>query len=147
MLEAEQLFARRAAPARKMIAHVAVRHEPHELVNRHIRQRKAARAPAVAQHRDARADPRQLLHAVRNIDDADAGGCDPANGFEEAIDFARRQRRGRLVHHEHARATEQRLRNLHHLLLGQAEAADETIGVEVDAGIVAQPLAIDPAGA
>ncbi len=64
----------------------------------------------------------------------------------------RRQRRGRLVHHDHARVRRQRLRDLDELLVGDREPAREPVGVEPDAELLehrgrlaAHPPAVDAA--
>ena len=44
-----------------------------------------------------------------------------------------RQRRGRLVHHDHARLRRERLRDLDDLLVGDREPARDAVGVELDA--------------
>ena len=48
------------------------------------------------------------------------------------LGLARRQRRGRLVEDEDARAAHQRLRDLHTLLLADRESADQAIWIEIE---------------
>ena len=63
--------------------------------------------------------------ALRSRDDA-----------EEALDLGLAERRGGLVHDEHAHVVRQRLGDLDDLLLADAQVADQLVGVDV----LAQPL-------
>src|SRR5213593_103630 len=109
---------------------------------------------AVAQHRDAVADARELLQPVGNVHDARAVGGHTPDDVEEPIDLASGERGGRFVHDEDARPPEERFGELHHLLLGEAEPIHSAIEIERDADVFDAPLrrvseraAIDPAGA
>ena len=59
---------------------------------------------------------------------------------EQALDLGPRERGGRLVHDQHARVEAQRLGDLDDLLVGDREAADGAVGVELDAEAVEQAL-------
>ena len=82
------------------------------------------------------ADLRDLLHAVRDVDDADPARGQAAHGREQLADLRLREGRGRLVHDQHARLRGQRLGHLHHLLLGDAQRLHRRARVEAHA----QPL-------
>ncbi len=75
----------------------------------------------VAQDRDAVADPIHLVEPVRDVDNRHAAGDQPTDQREELVDFARRERGGRLVHHQHRCRRGQGLRDLHHLALREAQ--------------------------
>ena len=52
---------------------------------------------AVAEHRDPVAEAEDLLHAVRDVDDAEPFGAEPPDHLERRFGLALGQRRGRLV--------------------------------------------------
>jgi hypothetical protein len=56
--------------------------------------------PAVSQHGDAVADAIYLVEPMGDVDHGDAALDQAIDQREELIDFARGQRRCRLVHHE-----------------------------------------------
>ena len=62
-----------------------------------------------------------------------------SDALEQPLDLAIGQRRRRLVHDEDARVLRQRLGNLDHLLLRDAELVHERAGIEVEAERVEQP--------
>ena len=66
--------------------------------------------------------------------------CSVAHDAEQALDLVPGQRRGRLVHDQHARVEAQRLGDLDDLLVGDREAAHRLLGVERDAEAVEQLL-------
>ena len=86
---------------------------------------------AVAHDRHAVGDALQLVHLVRDVDDADALRLEPANDREELVDLGVVQRRGRLVHDQHARAVGQRLGDLDHLLAGDGQPRHFRTGIEL----------------
>ena len=88
---------------------------------------------AVTQHRDPVGDLLQLVHLVRDIDDADAAALQLADDLEQLRDLGAVERGRRLVHDQHARVEGQGLGDLHHLLLGDGETADD--GARVDCEI------------
>ena len=94
--------------------------------------------PAVAQHGDAVGQLHHLVDAVRDVDDRDAVGGELADDREQPPAFARRQRRGRLVHDQDASLDRQRLGDLDELLLADPERSDAGIRVELDAEPVEQ---------
>ena len=58
----------------------------------------------VAQHADAVGDREDLVEPVRDIEDADTALAHAPHGLEQDLDLGLRERRGRLVEHQHARA-------------------------------------------
>jgi hypothetical protein len=91
-------------------------HELHELVGRgRSGQARTGRAP-VSEHGDAITDAANLIEAVRDVDDADALGREPANHLEERLDLAFVQDRGRLVHDQQSDVSRQRPGDRHDLL-------------------------------
>ena len=66
--------------------------------------------------------------------------CSAAHDREQPRDLGPRQRRGRLVHDQHARVEAQRLGDLDDLLVGDREPAHGALGIEADAEAVEQRL-------
>ena len=95
---------------------------------------------AVAQHRDAIGDAGELLHAVRDVDDAGVGRAEAADEVEQHVDLGVVQGGRRLVHDEHLGVEGERLGDLHHLLAGDGEALDRLVGVEREAETVEELL-------
>ena len=93
---------------------------------------------AVAHHGDALAEREDLLEAVRDEEHRVAARAQRLDDAEQPLDLGRRERRGRLVHHDHARVRRQRLGDLDQLLVGDREPAREPVRVEPDAELVEQ---------
>ena len=91
---------------------------------------------AVAQHRDAVGDLLDLAHAVGDVDDADPGLLQLGDQVEQLRRLGFRQRRRRLVQNEQADVGEERLGDLHHLLVGARQFANLAVGVEVESEIL-----------
>ena len=125
----------------------------HELVDRSVGRRQRRDVSPVAQHGDAIANRRDFLEPVRDVDDGDAGRLERPDAIEEPLDLPVGQRRRRFVHDEDARVLRERLGDLHHLLLRDAELVDERARVEIQAerveqapGLGVHPPVIDGAG-
>ena len=86
---------------------------------------------AVAHHGYAVGDSLELVHLVRDVDDADPVAFELADDAEEVIDFRVVQRRGGLIHDEHPGFERQGLGDFHHLLLGHGEFADQGVRIQV----------------
>ncbi|MNS87638.1 hypothetical protein D3C86_1169780 [compost metagenome] len=78
-----------------------------------------------------------------NVNDADAGGLEVPDNLEKKAGFLLGQRRGRLIHDEHFRIKRQRLGNLHHLTLGDGEATDHLVGVDINTQPVETALGVE----
>ena len=78
-------------------------------------------------------DERDLLHAVRDVDDGHAGRGKPADQRQQRVDLVGVQRAGGFVEDEHLRFVDERLGDLDHLLLGQREQPDLGSERDVDA--------------
>ena len=120
-LDAQDLLAGNAADRREKLADDAAGHQPHQLVAADAARIARRHIAPVAQHGDAVADPLDLLHAVRDVDDAHALAFDLRDEAEELLRLPLRQRGGRLVEDQHAQLRAERLGDLHHLLLGAAQ--------------------------
>ncbi len=125
----------------------------HELVHRAVGRRQRRDVSSVAEHGDAIANRRDFLEPMRDVDDGHAGGLERPDAIEEPLDLPVGQRRRRFVHDQDARVLRERLRDLHHLLLRDAELVDERARVEVQAkhveqapGLGVHPPVIDRAG-
>ena len=106
---------------------------------------------AVAQHRDAIAKPLDLVEVVRDVEDGQALGAQPRDGREQEFRLPPDERCRRLVEDEQRRPVEQRPGDLHHLLLGRGQVADQRVDRQGDveaalerlAGVAAQAAAVD----
>ena len=107
-------------------------HHLHDALRCGLRHGHGAHLAAVAEHGEAVRDARQLLQAVRNIDDGDAPFGQPPHECQEGIHLVRRERAGGLVEDENLRLEGHRLGDLHHLPLGHAETAHDLAGVQRD---------------
>ncbi len=87
----------------------------------------------VAQHRDPVADREDLVETVGDVDDTEPGCADALQGGEQGRHLLARQRRGRLVDHEHPRRlpVPQRPGDRHAGPLGRAELGHRSSYVEV----------------
>ena len=86
-----------------------------------------------------------ISHPVADVDDARPSSRQLADQAEQVLGFARRQRRGRLVHHEDARPGVHGACDLDELLLRDRQRVDERVGSERCAQArehVSQPRAI-----
>ena len=109
----------------KVLADVAIGHQPHEIGDRRVGKRQGRDAAAVAHDRDAIADAEHLVEPMGDVDNGDAARGESLDQREQLIDLARRQRRRRLVHHEHRRRRVlERLRDLDQLPLREAETIE-----------------------
>ena len=99
-----------------------------ELVGRRAgREARHHRRP-LPQHRDPVADAADLVEPVRDVDDADALGGEPADHVEERLDLALVEDGGGLVHDEQAHVVGQRPGDRHDLLAGRPEVAHPGVG-------------------
>ena len=119
--DAQQLLARLDRDLRELVLQIAADHQPDHLVDRRRRDRHRGDVRAVAQDRRAVADRLHLVEAMRHVDDGHAAALEAIDRLEEPLDLVRGQRRGRLVHDDQPRVERERLRDLHHLLLRDAE--------------------------
>ena len=103
-------------PLRIELIHLASHHELDELVGRRRCGQAGGRRAPVSQHRHAVADAPDLVEAVRDVDDADALGGQPANHVEERRDLALVEDRRRLVHDQQPHVARQRAGDRHDLL-------------------------------
>ncbi len=103
-------------PIRVELIDLASDHELDELVGRCRRGQAGGRRAPVGQHGDAVADAPDLVEAVRDVDDADALGSEPANDVEERLDLALVEDRRRLVHDQQPHVAGQRAGDRHDLL-------------------------------
>ncbi len=69
-----------------------------------------------------------LGEAMRDVDDQHARRREASREIEQPLGLARGERRGRLVEDEDGRVARKRLRNLHHLTLGERQPADLDVG-------------------
>ncbi len=77
------------------------------------------------------ASSEDLVHAVADVDDADAARPQRAHDREQPLHVMLGQRRGRLVHDQHAGVLRQRAQDLHALAVADRQRADHGVHVEV----------------
>ena len=104
----------------------------------HLPSGELANGPAanhltVAHDGDAIGDLKNLVQAVADVNDANSLGAQLAHDDEQPFDLLRRERGRRLVHHDDSGVDRQRLGDLDHLLLGNAQVATRNVGVDRDA--------------
>ena len=87
-------------------------------------KRRGHNVVAVAQDRRPIRDSRDLVHAVRDVDDRHTFGFQAAKEVEQLVDLAARQRGRRLVEDEHLHVARDRLDDLRQLPLASGEVAD-----------------------
>ena len=95
---------------------------------------------AVAQDGDAVADLKELRHTMGDIDDAHAIGPQLLDGFEEDLDLLIGDRGRRLIQDQDLGIVGDRLGDLDHLLLGDAQGADQGPGIDLQADDIQIPL-------
>ena len=100
---------------------VAPDHQPDNVVDCDLRHIAARDVPAVAEDGVAITDRLHFVQLVRYVDDADALGLQIADDLVQLIDLAATERRRRLVHDDELGVHGERLGDLDHLLLGDAE--------------------------
>ena len=84
--------------------------------------------PALAQHDHAIADVQDVGEAVADQQDRHAARAQARDEVEQPADLLRRQRRGRLVEQQHARAELERARDRHELALAAGQVAHRPAG-------------------
>ena len=119
---------------------LAADHAANDLARRQLRRPRVVHDLAVAHDRDRVAEGEDLLEAVRDEQHRGAAVAQRPHDAEEPLDLGPGQRRGRLVHDEHARVEAERLGDLDDLLVGDRQAAHRALGVEPDAEAVEQRL-------
>ena len=112
-----------------VVDRAADHHLDHPLARERL-DRLGADVRAVAHHRDAIRDLKDLVQAVADVDDADALRLQLADDREQAVDFLQRQRGARFVHHDDPSILRQRLGDLDDLLLGDGQRAADRLGIE-----------------
>ena len=116
-------------------------HEPDDLGNFRRGRLERVDILAVAHDGDAVGDALELIHAVRDVDDADAGLLELADEDEQIVDLRVGQDGGRLVENEQLRVLMgQRLCDLDHLLLGDRERLDDGLRIKVEMQLFKQSL-------
>src|SRR6476620_8220031 len=91
---------------------------------------------SVLQHRDPVGDLKDLVEAVRDVDDRYAGSPQRGQALAQKLDLTTGNHRGWLIEHENFHAADQRARDLCHLLIGDRQVRDLAANVDVDAKAV-----------
>ena len=90
VLDAQQRLAGRMLRPREQRGRRAADHLLDDPGDVDVRRPRVRHDATVAQHRDAVADPEQLLELVRDVDDRDAAGLQVADDPEQALDLGLR---------------------------------------------------------
>ena len=104
--------------------HVAPDHQADQLFDVGLRHRAGAGEAAVLENGEAVAELENLVQAVGDIDNAHATVFKLAHHAVQAFHLAVAQRGGGFVHNDEPGVEGQRPGDLHHLLLGHAQAGD-----------------------
>ncbi len=130
-LDLEQGLARGLGRARVEVLHLAADHHRDHLVRGELAGAVGGHRPAVAQHGDAVRDLEDLLQAVADVDGRHAPRPQLADDGQQPLRIRLGQGGGGLVEDEDARVLGQRLGDLDHLLLADAQLLHRPIGVDV----------------
>ena len=99
-------------------------HQLDQLVGRRRRGNAGGGRAAVRQHGHPVADAPDLVEPVRDVDDADALGGQPADDVEEGADLAVVEDRRRLVHDQQPHVARERAGDRHDLLRRRPQLPD-----------------------
>ena len=115
---------------------LAAHHHADDFVGSGRRHLHRADRLAVAQHRDAVADAKDLVHLVRDVNDGDAAVLQLGDQAEEPLRRIVEQRTGRLVHQDDARVHAERAGDGHQLHLADGERRDRLARAAVQPHLV-----------
>ena len=118
---------------REVLLEAAADHPLHEGCFVERRRRLGRHVFPVAQHGDAVAEAEDLRHAMGDVDHRHAAFAQPVDQGVQLLDFLLAERAGRLVEDDHPGPAADRGGDLHHLLLGDAQALDPSRRVDVRA--------------
>ena len=116
-------------------------HHGDQLALVELADRRGADSGAVAQHRHAVGERKDLRQLVADIDDADALLAQHAHDRQQLLDVLLHQRGGRLVHDQHTRIPRQGARDLDPLPVRDRQRTHAVIDVDVLALQPVQQLA------
>ncbi len=119
---------------------VAPNHRRDDRVRRKSLDGRGQDVAAVAQHSDPVGQFDDFVDAMRGKDDRDARGGELPDNLEKDLAFRRRQRGGRLIHHQDPGVERQRLGDLDQLLFSDPEIRHAALRVDVDPKPREQPL-------
>ncbi len=142
MFDLEELFARLVLDRREEHADLAAGHQLHQLGLRNVARGNCLDLVPVAQDRNAIGDLLDLAHAVRHVDDADPGCFEFRDEIEKLCRLGVGERRRRFVEDQEPDFGQERLGDLHHLLVSARQLRDLVVGTQIEI-----ELADDGAGA
>ena len=124
---------RAARPGRALCAFVdvAADHAAHDVGLRQRVHRPGVDVAAVAQHHHAVGDLLELVEPMRDVDHGHAARLQQRDLREEVLGLARGEGGGGLVEDQQAAVAREAARDLHHLLVAEAERAHEQVRVDV----------------
>ena len=101
----------------------APEHLGHQLDPTDLRQWSVVHEATVSKHGHLVTGSKDLVKAMRDVDDGDPVGAKPGHGREESFDLPRFERRRRLVHDDDAMVGGHRPCDRDHLLHAQTQLA------------------------
>ena len=137
-----------ADPQRHLVGHrrlpgvglreLAADHQLGEVTGRHVGgQHLGHRAPG-PDHGDGVGHLQHLVQLVRDEDDGDAPGDQPAEGVEQLVDLLGDEHGGRLVEDDDPGVAVEHLEDLGPLLVADAELGHQLVGVDVEPVVAAE---------
>ncbi len=119
-------------------------HQLRELLARRLPGGQGCNHLALPHHGDRVGDRQDFPQLVSDEHNGDAARIQGPQDLEQLIRLLRGQDAGRLIQDQDIAMTEQRLQNLHPLLLTYGQLGDMRIGIDVEAVIARQPLQLRP---
>ncbi len=123
---------------RRLLEDRAADHHADDLLDGGVGREHRVDVLPVAHHRHPVRDDLELLEAMRDVDDPVAALAQDPGDPEQLVDLRLGERRRRLVHDQDIRVEGERLRDLHHLLLGDGQTGDAGPRVEADVELFEQ---------
>ena len=121
VLDLEDRLARALRPRRELVLDGPTDHHRDHLVASDLAHRPGVDHVPVAHHRHHVAEAEDLVELVRDVDDRDALALQVVDDLDELLHLVGREAAARLVHDDELRVEGQRLGDLDHLLVRDAQ--------------------------
>src|SRR5260221_6979005 len=103
---------------RKSFLKITSDHERNQLILIRLGNRQRSDVASVLQHRHAITNRKDLLHAMRNVDDRFTFAAETTDNFKKHVRFRRGQESGRFIEDNQARSLPDYFCDRHELLAG-----------------------------
>src|SRR5579875_497458 len=120
--------------------HGASHHLTNQLFGGHFSNRGRSHARAITKDGYTISQRKNLFQAVADEENSNTTLAQTAHDSKERLNLVRRKRRRWLIHNQNPRLERQRLRNLHHLLIGNREALHRRIDIHAHTQRVKETL-------